>query len=137
MRIIDADGLVLGRMCSVVAKSLLNGDEIVIVNAEKALISGNRDSMMAEYGRSRNQGKIRKGPFYPRMPDRMLRRTVSRMMHHRKPRGKAAMARLKVFIGVPEEYRETEMETIELARKADLAKYQTLGEVSRALGAKF
>ena len=36
MKIIDADGLILGRMSSAIAKRLLNGEEIVIINAEKA-----------------------------------------------------------------------------------------------------
>lgn len=137
MKVIDADGLVLGRMCSVVAKSLLNGEEITIVNAEKALVSGNSGSIMEEYERSRAQGKVKAGPFYPRMPDRILRRTVSRMMKHRQPKGKEAMSRLTVHIGVPESLREAKFESIEDARKADLKKYMTLGDISRELGAKF
>lgn len=137
MRIIDADGLVLGRMCSVVAKSLLNGEEIVIVNAEKAIVSGNRTSIMEEYNRSRNQGKIRKGPYFPKMPDRILKRTVSRMMQHRKFHGKEAMSRLKVYIGVPEDLQGEQFEAIEIAQKTGtLRKYMSLGDISRELGAK-
>lgn len=41
--IVDATGLVLGRLASVAAKSLLAGEEVKIVNAEKALITGSRD----------------------------------------------------------------------------------------------
>ncbi|MEM2838606.1 MAG: 50S ribosomal protein L13 [Thermoplasmata archaeon] len=137
MKVIDADGLVLGRMCSVVAKSLLNGEEITIVNAEKALVSGNSNSIMEEYERCRAQGKVKAGPFYPRMPDRILKRTVSRMMKHRQPKGKEALKRLTVHIGVPENLREAKFESIEAARKADLRKYMTLGDISRELGAKF
>lgn len=137
MRIIDADGLVLGRMCSVVAKDLLKGEEIVIVNAEKAIVSGNRNSIMEEYKRSRNQGKIRKGPYFPKMPDRILKRTVSRMMQHRKSHGKEAMSRLKVYIGVPEDLRDEKFEAIDLARKTGtLQKYMSLGDISRELGAR-
>jgi large subunit ribosomal protein L13 len=137
MRVIDADGLVLGRMCSVVAKSLLNGEEITIVNAEKAVVSGNKSAIMEEYKRSRAQGKAKAGPYYPRMPDRILRRTVSRMMKHRQPKGKEAMKRLKVYIGIPEELRTAKFESIEDAKKLDLRRYMTLGEISRELGAKF
>jgi len=125
-------------MASVVAKSLLNGEEIIIVNAEKAIVSGNRTSIMSEYKRSRDQGKIRKGPFFPRMPDRILRRTVSRMMQHQKTHGKDAMSRLKVYIGVPEEFREEKFETLDKVRKTGtLQRYMTLGDISRQLGAKF
>jgi len=121
----------------VIAKSLLNGEEITIVNAEKALISGNRVNIMAEYERSRNQGKVRKGPFYPRMPDRIFKRTVSRMMQHRTPKGKEAMKRLSVHIGVPRELKNAKFESVDLAKKTDLKKYITLGDISRELGANF
>lgn len=137
MRVIDAEGLVLGRMSSVVAKSLLNGEEITIVNCEKALVSGNFEANMEEYTRSRNMGKVRKGPFFPRMPDRIMKRTISRMMQHRTPRGKAAMARLTIHIGVPPKLKEAKAESIDLARKTGLKKYQTLGDIARALGAQF
>ena len=46
--LINAEGLILGRMASKVAKKLLNGERIIIVNAEKAVISGKRKSKMAE-----------------------------------------------------------------------------------------
>lgn len=137
MRVIDAEGLVLGRMCSVVAKSLLNGEEITIVNCEKALVSGNRTSIMEEYERSRNMGKVRKGPFFPRMPDRIMRRTISRMMQHRMPKGKAAMARLTIHIGVPFKLKDGKFESVDVAKKTSLKKYLTLGDIARELGAQF
>lgn len=137
MRFIDADGLVLGRMSSIVAKSLLNGEEITIVNCEKALVSGNRTNIMEEYERSRAMGKVRKGPFFPRMPDRLLRRTISRMMHHRMPKGKDAMARLTIHIGVPFSLKGEKFESLEVAKKTTLKKYITLGDISRELGADF
>jgi len=137
MRYIDADGLVLGRMSSVIAKCLLNGEEITIVNCEKALISGNRVNIIAEYERSRAMGKVRKGPFFPRMPDRLMRRTISRMMHHRMPKGKAAMARLTIHIGVPFSLKAMKFESLEAAKKTSLKKYLTLGDVSKELGADF
>jgi large subunit ribosomal protein L13 len=46
--IVNAEGLVLGRMCSKIAKRLLNGEQIIIVNAEKAIISGKKKSKVAE-----------------------------------------------------------------------------------------
>ena len=47
MAVIDANGLILGRLASTVAKRLLSGDEeIHIVNAEKAVISGSRASTL-------------------------------------------------------------------------------------------
>ncbi|HNR58089.1 MAG TPA: uL13 family ribosomal protein, partial [Methanothrix sp.] len=42
--IIDASGMILGRLSSLAASELLAGEEIYIVNAEKAIISGRRES---------------------------------------------------------------------------------------------
>ncbi len=38
--VVDASGLILGRAASVIAKRLLNGESIVVVNAEKAVVTG-------------------------------------------------------------------------------------------------
>jgi large subunit ribosomal protein L13 len=46
--IVDATGLVMGRLASVVATQLLAGNEIKIVNAEKAIITGRRESIYEE-----------------------------------------------------------------------------------------
>jgi len=137
MRVIDADGLVLGRMSSVIAKSLLNGEEITIVNCEKALVSGNRVSNMGEYRRSWNMGKVHKGPFFPRMPDRIMKRTISRMMQHRASHGKAAMERLTIHIGVPPSLKDAKFESLDVAKKTTLKKSMTLGDIARELGAQF
>ena len=41
--LINADGLILGRMASKVAKRLLNGEEVIIVNAEKSRALGKKE----------------------------------------------------------------------------------------------
>ena len=48
MEIIDATDTLLGRMSSYVAKKLLQGEEIIIVNAEKCAISGNKVTIFKE-----------------------------------------------------------------------------------------
>ncbi|RLI36579.1 hypothetical protein DRO60_05575, partial [Candidatus Bathyarchaeota archaeon] len=47
--VIDATGLVLGRMASIVAKRLLMGERIAIINAEKAVISGKKKAIVNRY----------------------------------------------------------------------------------------
>jgi len=67
MRIINAEGLILGRMASKVAKMLLEGEEIVIVNADKAIITGNKEYIFEKYKRRtsfRSISNPQKGPFY-------------------------------------------------------------------------
>jgi large subunit ribosomal protein L13 len=44
--VIDATDLILGRMASTVAKLVLKGERVIIINAEKALISGNKKNIV-------------------------------------------------------------------------------------------
>ena len=104
MKIIDAEGLILGRMSSAIAKQLLAGEEIVIINAEKALITGKKRMILDEYQKMREISHARKGPHYPRMPDMILKRTIRGMMPYQKPSGRQALKNLKVYIGIPKEF---------------------------------
>jgi large subunit ribosomal protein L13 len=134
--VINADGLVVGRLATNVAKRLLKGDEIVIVNAEQAIIAGSRDALVAEFKQRRFVGSERKGPYYPRMPDRILRRAIRGMLPYRRGPGKAALHRLEVYIGIPSQYASSKAISIENARKPNLYEYMKLGEISKILGAK-
>ncbi|WP_048103809.1 50S ribosomal protein L13 [Aciduliprofundum sp. MAR08-339] len=136
MAIIDADNAVLGRLASIVAKRLLNGEEIIIVNAEKAVIVGNKSFIIEKYKERRNIGSVRKGPHYPRMPDRILRRTVKGMLPIKKSHGKEAYRRLKVYMGVPKELKSREFEVLEDAKNNKLEGFITLKDLSIQLGAK-
>lgn len=137
MTVIDATNHVLGRLSSLIAKRLLKGEEIHIVNAEKAIITGNSDSIFEEYKKMRGIGSQRKGPFYPRMPDRILKRTIRGMIPYQKPKGRAALKRLRVHIGIPSELEGKEFERIDEACEIRTPHYIHLSELSRRLGAKF
>ncbi|MBX5320937.1 MAG: 50S ribosomal protein L13 [Candidatus Bathyarchaeota archaeon] len=133
--VINAEGLILGRMSSIIAKRLLKGEKIVVINAEKAVISGKRKSKVTEAKKFLEVGHPGKGPFHYRRPDRILRRTVRGMLPYKQPKGKQAYKRLKVFIGLPEELKNVEMETIEEAQAKRLTcPYFTLGEFAKEIG---
>lgn len=135
LTIINAEELILGRMASVIAKRLLNGEEIVIVNAEKAVLSGKKKSKVAEAKEFLKVGSPKMGPFHPRRPDRIVRRTVRGMLPYKQPKGKQAYKRLRVFMGLPEEFKNQKMETIEAAQAKKLAcPYFTIGEFAKELG---
>jgi large subunit ribosomal protein L13 len=134
--VINAEGLILGRLCTHVAKRLRNGEEIVVVNAEKAIISGRRAQILEEHKMKRRIGSQMKGPFFPRTPDQMLKRSTRNMLEWKKPSGRAAYKRLKVYVGVPREFKDTKAETVENAKKPHLIRYVSLGEVSQELGSK-
>ncbi len=133
--VIDATGAVLGRLASIVAKRLLNGEEIAIVNSEKAIIVGDKDSIKERYKEKREIGSSRKGPYFPRRADRIVKRTVRGMLPYQQPKGREALKRLKCYIGVPKELEGVEFETIESVKKTPL-RYITVGELSEFLGAK-
>jgi len=136
MAIVDADNAVVGRLASIVAKRLLQGEEIIIVNAEKAVIVGNKSYIIEKYKERRDIGSVRKGPYYPRMPDRILRRTIRGMLPMKKSHGKEAYKKLKVYMGVPRELQGKEFEIIEDAKNNKLEGFITLRDLSIQLGAK-
>ncbi|CVK31961.1 MAG: 50S ribosomal protein L13 [Methanoculleus bourgensis] len=137
--VIDADGLLLGRMASVVAGRALAGEEIAIVNAEKAIVSGDRAYVLADYYRKRNRGSREGGPFYPRRPDHIIKRTIRGMLPYKRERGIAAFKRIKVYVGVPVEFSAMERESLEVAHIDRLSnpRYVTVGAISTNLGAKY
>jgi large subunit ribosomal protein L13 len=133
--IIDAKGLILGRMASSVAKCLLQGESITIVNSEKAVISGKRLQIVDEAKTFLEVGHPRKGPYHPRRPDRVVRRTIRGMLPYRKPKGKQAYKRLRVYLGAPKEFEGKETKTILEARAEKLkSPYITVGELAKEIG---
>ena len=133
--IIDANGATLGRLSTDAAKRLLNGEEIAIVNSEKAIISGKKIAIKNRYNKKREVGTYRKGPFFPRMPDMIVKRTIRGMVPYQTPHGRAAFKRLKCYIGVPKEFEGKKFENIKEAEKQPVD-YVTVEELSRSLGAK-
>jgi len=135
--VIDASGLILGRMASKVAKRLLSGERIIIVNAEKAAISGKRFSRVKEAREFLSIGHPGKGPFHPRRPDQIVRKTVKGMLPRRQPKGEAALKRLQVFLGVPTELQNRAFQTISDAQVSKLkCPHFTVGELAKEIGYK-
>ena len=133
--IIDATGHVLGRMATNVAKLALSGEEVHIVNAEKAIIIGaSKKSIEARYTFKREVGTHRKGPFFPREPHLIVKRTIRGMLPYQKPDGRAALRRVIAHIGVPKELEG--QETIQLKDALrDGRSFMTIQELSAYLGA--
>lgn len=137
MTVINADGMILGRLASILAKRLLAGEEIHIINAEKIVISGDKVTTFGEYKQSVDRGNREFGPYHPKRPDHIVKRTIRGMLPYKRPRGRDAMSRLKTYIGVPEELSREEAVSIEGANMNRLSsvKYIRLEELSRKLGA--
>ena len=132
---VDAEGLILGRMCSKVAKKLLNGEEVVILNAEKTILSGKKKSKVAEAKQFLEVGAPERGPFHYRRPDRIVRKTVGGMLPIKQPKGKNALARLRVYMGAPIEFKNQKTETLTDAQATKLKGPKlTLAELAREIG---
>ncbi|MDD5148799.1 MAG: 50S ribosomal protein L13 [Candidatus ainarchaeum sp.] len=135
--IIDADGLVFGRMASIAAQKALEGKDVEIINAEKAVLSGTKEDAEKKFNRwlgMRGKGNPEKGPQYSRMPDKILRNAVRKMLP-KTQRGKTVLEKVRVFIGAPEGRKaNTAMES---AKPKNLKKFVVLGEICRLLGAKW
>lgn len=133
--IVDADNLILGRMATVVAKRLLQGESVIILNAEKAVISGKRLSRVKETKQKLEIGHPRKGPYFPKRPDRFVKRAIRGMLPRKKPKGKDAYKRLRVFIGVPKEFKDHQLEMISEAKAEKLkCPYISVGELVKEIG---
>ena len=135
--VIDGEGLILGRLSSMVAKRLLDGEFIELVNAEKIVVSGAKKMIIDREKEFLNVGGHEKGPVHYRQPHRIVRKTIRGMLPHRKAHGREAFRRLKVHIGVPEEFEAAEKETIEKIQARILGKrYVTIGEIAENIGWK-
>lgn len=135
--IIDATGASAGRLGTYVAKRLLNGEEVHIVNAEKATISGTLDAVMERYNFKRDIGTRRKGPYYPRVPHLMMKRTVRGMLNYQElSTHRAAYKRLKCYIGVPDEFAKAKP-VVETKALSTAPRSLTFGQIAEKLGAKF
>ena len=132
--IVDAKNAVLGRLASKVAKEILNGEKVIIVNAEKVIITGDPKMILKKYFEKRKRGDPFKGPFFPRYPDKILRRVIRGMVPRRKERGMKAMKRLKVHIGCPEDCKDAKPVSKTLDKIT--CKYVTLGKLCKQMGAK-
>ena len=135
--VIDASGLIVGRMASIIAKRLLLGESIIVVNAEKAVMSGRRLSRVRDARKFLEIGHPGKGPFHPRRPDQIIRRSVRGMLPRRLPKGQMALRRLKIFLGMPEEFKTLTLQSIPEANASRLkCPYVTVGEFAKEIGYK-
>ena len=134
--IIDGRNAVLGRLGSIVAQRIMDGEEIVVVNAEGIVVTGERDMVFADYKARVDRGDTtkRKGPFYPRRADLLFKRSVRGMIPWTTTSGREAYRRLHVYVGTPKQFADAEVVKIDGAMKKISGKYTTLGAISKFLG---
>ncbi len=135
---IDGTNHIAGRLSSSVAKLLLQGNRVVIVNAEKIMISGRKKNIVYEYDQFLKISSIlhpKHGPFHPRKPDTVISRMIRGMLPRDKPSGREALKRLRVYIGVPKDVKplgKIQLEKTKIRKSSAL--YTSVGELGRYVG---
>ncbi|KAB5516132.1 hypothetical protein DKX38_026780 [Salix brachista] len=173
--VVDARHHMLGRLASIIAKELLNGQRVVVVRCEEICISGGLVRQKMKYLRflrKRMNTKPSHGPIHFRAPSKILWRTIrgrgirtgkcimrknnlavdrsfcalvlclfeflNGMIPHKTKRGEAALARLKVFEGVPPPFDKTKRmvipDALKVLRLQPGHKYCLLGQLSSEVG---
>ncbi|MEM0158207.1 MAG: 50S ribosomal protein L13 [Thermoplasmataceae archaeon] len=137
MKVVDGSNMIYGRLSSLVAKDLLNGEEIVIVNSDKVAVTGRKGFTLGKFKERLDIGSVRKGPYYPRTSNQILRRSIGDMIPKKATRGKEALKRCKVYSGVPGEFSSAKLFVYEKARNAKVSGFVTLGEIAKNIGGKY
>ena len=136
--VVDGTDHIAGRLCSNVAKLLLDGNRVSVVNCEKIMISGTRKNIINEYKDFLKIASIlhpKHGPFHPRRPDTIFSRMVRGMLPRKKPSGQAALKRLRAYIGVTNELKSKKTIQFEKAKIRKSNSYFTsMNELGRTIG---
>ena len=136
--IVDAKDHIAGRLCSYVAKILLKGNMVVVINAEKAMLSGDKYSIISEWHDYLEVGSIINpihGPFHARRPDRIITRMIRGMVPRRKTSGDNAMKRLRVYIGMPKIYEDSKMTGFDDAKiRKPSSYYMSVRDLAKSIG---
>ena len=136
--IIDATDSILGRMAAKAAKKALLGEEVAVIHCEKALVTGNKKEIISKNTHRLQRGQPQKGPYIQRRADRYVRRVIRGMLPFHHERGRSAYAKVKCYIGIPEEFKDQKTETLKEAAitKVPNLKYISVKEICRQIGGK-
>ena len=129
--VIDGRNAVLGRLASYTAKHLLKGDAISITNCRNIIITGRKNDITGKYLARRGRGSPHHGPFFPKNPDAIVRRTIRGMLPKTK-KGRASLKKLRVYQDSPEKRGEP----VSFAVKDINTNFITVGELSKIIGGK-
>ena len=137
---VDASNLIAGRLSSKIAKKLINGENVVIVNAEKAIMVGRREEIVAKY-KKKVDATVHSnpdfGPKYERIPSRILKRMIKGMLPNRKVTAERLMKQLKIYNGVPITLKDTKFDVMTEVANKDKHDFITLKEIAELIGGRW
>ena len=136
--IIDAKDSILGRLGSYVAKQVLLGNKVDVINCEECVVSGRKQAVLHEYIRRLHRKAPTKAPYFYRRPDMLVKRTIRGMLPFKRARGRENFKNIKCYIGVPENSRNEKAIKIENANieKLHSSDYLKIKDICRAVGWK-
>jgi len=127
--IIDGKNAILGRLASYVAKQVLLGREIAIVNCDEVVVSGKPKTIILEYKEMRKKGGASlQGPFFPKSPERIVKRTIRGMLSYKQGRGRAALKKVRCYNDIPSEFKESKKITSGKEKKIKIIKLKDLSK---------
>ncbi len=137
--VVDGTNHIAGRLASNVAKLLMQGNRVSVVNCEKIMMSGTRSNQIKEYREFLEINSIinyKHGPVHYRRPDTLMAKMIRQMLpYDRKPSGKEAHQRLRTYIGSPKVIKTLEKIQFEKAKIIKTASnYTVLVEICRVIG---
>ena len=132
--IFDGKGVILGRLGTQVAKELLKGNEVIVINSGGVVVSGSKEVVVKRIIQKQQMGRggSMKGPKYPKVADRLLKRMIRGMLPWDRAKGKEAYKRLRCFVGNGTVKEEELKNTRKLNQKKPL-KSADMNEIVRAL----
>ena len=129
--LIDAEGLVVGRLATVVANRLRgkhkpsftphvdDGDNVVIMNADKVVFTGKKFTDKVYYWHTGHPGGIKERTAEKilggRFPERVLKKAVERMLPKESPLARKQMTHLRIYTGAEHPHAAQNPETIAFA----------------------
>lgn len=124
MKLVDGKNIALGRLASYVAKESLKGESVRVFNCDQVIITGNAKTTEAMFARKRSMiGHSQKGPKHHATTEKLVKRAIRGMLpNYREGRGREAFKRIICYTGVPEEYQNEKLETLEAKKKIKFAK---------------
>ena len=134
--IVDAKDTIVGRLGTYVAKQVMIGNKVDVINCEESIISGRKAAIMEEYIRKMHRRAPSKGPFFYKKPDFFVKRIIRGMLPFKRARGREAFKNLRCHIGIPENLRNEKTVRITGAgmEKLHSADYLKVKEICKAVG---
>lgn len=131
-QVINAENKIVGRLATEIARKAKE-EEVKVVNSEKAVFSGDEEEVKEQYRQKYERGSRDFGPYYPKRPDKVLKRVIRGMLPDGEA-GEEALSNVKTYLAVPHDIEDVEEVDVREGDDLKNRNYVKLGEVSKSIG---